>query len=102
MYVEPFCWITPESKRRLCDGGNAKGVVPVHIRRSHVATIPLYETRRAEAKLPDDNAEIYTALVDLYNLYSGQKKSCGHDFFCVCPGANALKIINRYAPDGVE
>ena len=42
MNQEPVAWISHESMRRLREGGNCKGTVPVHLKPSHTSTIPLY------------------------------------------------------------
>lgn len=40
---EASLWMTPESKLSITKyGGNCKGTVPVHYKRSYVSTIPLY------------------------------------------------------------
>ena len=39
---KPVAWMTEESKYRLLSGGNCRGSVPVHSKKSHVSTIPLY------------------------------------------------------------
>lgn len=39
---EPVAWMSNESKRRLADGGNRKGAVPVHQRKSSISKIPLF------------------------------------------------------------
>lgn len=52
---------------------------------------------------PTDSKDCYTAteaklliaLKDLMGQASGGAKSCGHDFICICPGANAKKIISE-------
>ena len=39
---EPMAWISQESAHRLKHGGNSKGAVPVHAKRSNTSKIPLY------------------------------------------------------------
>ena len=39
---QPKYWMTKESEYRLKNGGNSKGAVPVHAKRSNTAVIPLY------------------------------------------------------------
>lgn len=39
---EPYVWMTSESKWRLQNGGNCKGAVPVHKKKSNASNIPLY------------------------------------------------------------
>lgn len=36
-------WMTRESRLRLRDGGNCKGAVPVHGKRSNAACLPLFD-----------------------------------------------------------
>lgn len=38
---------------------------------------------------------LYVALKDLLASISGGKKSCGHEFTCVCAGDAARKMINQ-------
>lgn len=38
----PYCFISAESMRRLTYGGNCKGTVPVHFKRSSTAKYALY------------------------------------------------------------
>jgi len=39
---EPFAWMSNESAYRLKHGGNSKGTVPVHAKKSTASKIPLY------------------------------------------------------------
>ena len=39
---EPFAWMSNESAYRLKHGGNSKGAVPVHAKKSTASKIPLY------------------------------------------------------------
>lgn len=41
---KPMGWITYESTRRLLRGGNIKGAVPIHAKKSATAEIPVYIT----------------------------------------------------------
>ncbi len=45
---EPCAWMTHESKWRLIEGGNARGAVPIHGRRSATATIALYTAEQMQ------------------------------------------------------
>jgi hypothetical protein len=46
----PSVWMTYESALRLAvDGGNCKGAVPVHSKRSATSTIPLYDQATLDA-----------------------------------------------------
>ena len=45
----PCAWMTEESARRLVDGGNCKGAVPVHSKRSTTAKIPMYDQAEINA-----------------------------------------------------
>lgn len=44
----PVAWMTRESAARLKDGGNCRGAVPVHQKRSTIATIPVYVRQEEE------------------------------------------------------
>ena len=39
---DPVAWMSNESAHRLKHGGNSKGAVPVHAKRSNTSKIPLY------------------------------------------------------------
>ena len=39
-------------------------------------------------------AELETALRDYMAQASGSQKSCGHDYFCTCPGDKAYRLLN--------
>jgi hypothetical protein len=39
---QPLAWISNHSVYTLKHGGNSKGTVPVHVKRSHASKIPLY------------------------------------------------------------
>ncbi len=49
--AHPVAWMTRESQHRLAAGGNCKGAVPVHGKRSATATIPLYAAMSATADI---------------------------------------------------
>jgi hypothetical protein len=52
---EPVAWMSNESAHRLKHGGNSKGAVPVHAKRSNTSKIPLYTTpqpQQAEKQEP--------------------------------------------------
>lgn len=49
--VRPRAWMTRESALRMQGGGNAKGAVPVHGKRSSAAVIPLYDQAALDAAL---------------------------------------------------
>lgn len=58
---EPAAYMTREAQRRLADGGNSKGAVPVHLKRSNVACIPLFtadQMREAAARIAELEAEV--------------------------------------------
>jgi hypothetical protein len=66
---EAGLWMTMESRSRLAAGGNGKGAVPVHGKRSATATIPLYTAEQmrealrasvAPAGVPTDD-EVFAA-----------------------------------------
>ena len=47
---EPSLWMTHESMRNLANGGNSKGAVPVHGKRSATAKIPLYTEEQIQSE----------------------------------------------------
>jgi len=49
-----------------------------------------------EAQYTRDVDELHLALKDLYNSHAGVPKSCGHEYFCVCPSDSAKKLIEKY------
>ena len=61
---EPTYWMTWESKYRLEQGGNAKGAVPVHAKRSSTAIIPLYTSPPAPAQ-PADSSVVWHSVGEL-------------------------------------
>jgi len=61
---EPTYWMTWESKYRLDRGGNAKGAVPVHAKRSRTAIIPLYTSPPALAT-PADSSVVWHSVGEL-------------------------------------
>lgn len=40
---------------------------------------------------------LHSALKDLYNSHSGLPKSCGHEYFCVCPSEKAKELIELFS-----
>lgn len=52
---------------------------------------------RKAKKLESQNADLLEALEDMLNQGCGeyQKKSCGHNFYCVCPGDKAVAAIAK-------
>jgi hypothetical protein len=47
------------------------------------------------ARLTLQRDELLAALKDLFAQGCGMPKSCGHTFFCICPGDNASEIIQK-------
>ena len=44
-------------------------------------------------------AELETAVKDLLAEKSGQPKSCGHNFYCVCPGDKAQALVREFTDE---
>ena len=49
--IKPAYWMTFESRWRMAQGGNSKGAVPVHGKRSVTADIPLYDQATLDAAI---------------------------------------------------
>lgn len=45
--------------------------------------------------LAESNTELLEALKDLLASISGEKKSCGHEFTCICPEDKARAAIAK-------
>ncbi len=43
-----------------------------------------------------DIDKFHLALKDYHNSHAGKPKSCGHEFFCVCPSDNAKKLLELF------
>lgn len=50
----------------------------------------------ARLKSQEENEELVEALRDLWNDITGQKKSCGHEYTCICAGNKAKAILTKY------
>jgi hypothetical protein len=61
--------MTTESEWRLANGGNCKGAVPVHGKRSRISTIPLYTAppKREWVGLTDEEVESWRGNYDFFN-----------------------------------
>lgn len=65
---QPVAYMTREAVRRLADGGNCKGAVPVHLKRSKVACIPLYADQ--PARIASLEAELVAARSALDKIHA--------------------------------
>ena len=81
---------TNEHKNRADNGGLIEPIVMVDYKEKYLSLSSQYVR---EVTILSD------ALRDFYNSHCGQPKSCGHEYFCVCPGDKAKELIELYCDD---
>ena len=66
---QPFVWMTRESMWTLTNGHSRRGAVPVHLKKSRKAQIPLYLTPPLRRSLPFNERDLKSLDESLHFAY---------------------------------